>query len=130
LGYLNVLSLKKRFSYFVLIIGIIIIGLLSRKSVATPLWIGDILYALMMYFTVRFFFLQKKPLFICLLSLGICVAIEFSQLLHAGWINSIRATLPGRLILGQGFLWSDLVAYTVGATFGLTIDKTNRQGVT
>lgn len=112
---LNMLSLKKRLRYLILIIAIIITGLLSRKSIMIPLWIGDVLYALMMYFIVRFIFLQKTPKFIFLLSLSICIAIELSQLLHAEWINTIRATLPGRLILGQGFLWSDLLTYAMGA---------------
>jgi hypothetical protein len=119
------LFLKKRFRYFILIIAIIITGLLSRKSTMIPLWTGDVLYALMMYFIVRFIFLQKSSRLIFLLSLSICVAIELSQLLHADWINTIRATLPGRLILGQGFLWSDLTAYAVGAALGLLIDKTS-----
>jgi hypothetical protein len=115
--------LKKRFHYFILIIAIIITGLLSRKSAVVPLWTGDILYALMMYFVVHFIFLKKEAKFVFLLSLSICVTIELSQLLHADWINTVRATLPGRLILGQGFLWSDLAAYTVGAALGLLIDK-------
>jgi hypothetical protein len=106
-----------------LIAAIIIIGLLSRKNTFIPLWIGDVFYALMMYFIVRFLFLQKRPLFVYSLSLGICIVIELSQLLHTDWINTIRATLTGRLILGQGFLWSDLAAYAVGAALGLLIDK-------
>lgn len=120
---INKLSLKKRFHYFILIAAIIIIGLLSRKNTFIPLWIGDVFYALMMYFIVRFLFLQKRPLFVYSLSLGICIVIELSQLLHTDWINTIRATLTGRLILGQGFLWSDLAAYAVGAALGLLIDK-------
>lgn len=120
------LFLKTRLHYFLLVIAIIITGLLSRKSTLIPLCVGDMLYALMMYFIVRFIFIRRKPLFICLLSFGICTAIECSQLLHAGWIDAIRNTLPGRLILGQGFLWSDLTAYAVGAIFGLVIDIINR----
>jgi len=40
--------------------------------------------------------------------------VELSQLYQGDWINGVRGTLPGRLILGQGFLWSDLIAYAVG----------------
>jgi hypothetical protein len=121
------LFLKKRFRYFILIVAIIAAGLLSRRSTLIPLWIGDMLYALMMYFIMRFLFLLRKPMFIFLLSLSICVAIEISQLLHADWINNIRATLPGRLILGQGFLWSDLIAYATGGVFGIAIDTIIRR---
>jgi len=31
----------------------------------------------------------------------------------------VRGTLPGRLVLGAGFLWSDLVCYTAGVLLGL-----------
>jgi hypothetical protein len=121
------LSLKTRLHYFILIIAIIITGLLSRRSSLIPLWAGDALYALMMYFIVRFILLGKRSLVVCLLSLGTCIAIECSQLFHAAWIDTIRKTLPGRLILGQGFLWSDLAAYATGAIFGLAIDTIYRR---
>ncbi len=42
------------------------------------------------------------------------VAIECSQLYHAPWIDSIRATTPGALVLGSGFLWSDIACYAAG----------------
>ena len=41
--------------------------------------------------------------------------VEFSQLYQAPWINQRRHTVPFNFILGQGFLWSDLVAYAIGA---------------
>jgi len=44
--------------------------------------------------------------------------IEMSQLYQAEWINNIRHTTLGGLILGQGFLWSDIVAYTAGVIIG------------
>jgi hypothetical protein len=42
---------------------------------------------------------------------------------QADWINKLRATWPGHMILGQGFLWSDLVAYTLGVAMRLIVDK-------
>jgi hypothetical protein len=42
------------------------------------------------------------------------VAIECSQLYHSPWIDSIRATTPGSLVLGSGFLWSDIACYAAG----------------
>ena len=39
---------------------------------------------------------------------------ELSQLYQAAWINQIRATTIGRLVLGSAFSWLDLLAYTVG----------------
>ncbi len=50
------------------------------------------------------------------------VAIELSQLYHAPWIDSIRQTTLGGLILGFGFLWSDLACYAVGVVLGVLVD--------
>jgi len=48
------------------------------------------------------------------LSLAFSYCIEISQLYHDTWIDAIRGTTLGALVLGHGFLWSDIVAYTVG----------------
>ena len=50
------------------------------------------------------------------------VAIELSQLYHAHWIDSIRHTTLGGLILGFGFLWSDLACYAVGVGIGVIVE--------
>ncbi len=115
--------MKERSRYLALITGIIILGLLSRKTSIVPAWTGDMLYALMMFFIIRVLFIRKKIRFVFLLSLGICFAIECSQLYQAGWINALRDTLPGHLVLGQGFLWSDLIAYMAGALLGAAIEQ-------
>jgi hypothetical protein len=44
--------------------------------------------------------------------------VEISQLYHAPWIDSIRQTALGGLVLGFGFLWTDLVCYSVGIFIG------------
>lgn len=72
------------------------------------------LYAIMIYFLVRFLFPKARTKTTFLISLLICYIIETLQLYQADWIVSIRATTLGRLILGQGFLWSDILAYTFG----------------
>ncbi|WP_330362501.1 ribosomal maturation YjgA family protein [[Clostridium] dakarense] len=46
-----------------------------------------------------------------------------SQLYQANWINNIRATTLGGLVLGHGFLWEDLVSYSIGMLLGVVIDK-------
>ena len=42
--------------------------------------------------------------------------IEISPLVRIDWLDTIRPTRLGTLLLGRGFLWSDLVAYTVATT--------------
>jgi ABC-type Fe3+-siderophore transport system permease subunit len=114
---------KSRATYFILIVVTIVIGLLSRHYSFIPAFIGDILWALMVYFMVRFIFINKSNRFTILASAGFCYAIEFSQLYKAPWIDSLRQTLFGRLVLGSTFLWSDLLCYTVGIILGVLVDK-------
>ncbi|PBJ12320.1 DUF2809 domain-containing protein [Flavobacterium sp. ACN6] len=106
--------MKSRIYYFIIFITTILLGILSRKIPFVPLLIGDFLYAFMIYFLVRVFLPYKKALLIAFLSLAICYCIEFLQLYQADWIVELRKTLFGRYVLGQGFLWSDIAAYTLG----------------
>ncbi|MFH6963481.1 DUF2809 domain-containing protein [Flavobacterium plurextorum] len=114
---------KTRIQYSVLFLTVILLGILSRKISFIPLWIGDFLYAIMIYFLVRILFTHKKAIFIIIYSLLICYSIEFLQLYQSDWIIALRKTLFGRYILGQGFLWSDILAYTFGITFIFLIEK-------
>src|ERR1700761_463904 len=111
--------LKSRIYYFCLITITIIIGLLSRHFTFIPLFIGDILWATMVYFIVRFLFISKTIKFVVLISLLFCFCIEFSQLYKAQWIDNLRHTLFGRLVLGDTFLWGDLLSYTGGVIIGI-----------
>ncbi|BES64364.1 DUF2809 domain-containing protein [Gottschalkiaceae bacterium SANA] len=92
----------------------ILLGLASRAITFVPLWIGDALYGILIFFMVKFIHVKKTNRTVAAMSLLLCYLIEFSQLYQAQWIKQIRRTIPGKLILGQGFLWSDLLAYTVG----------------
>lgn len=114
---------KIRIYYFLLFVFIIFLGILSRKISFIPLWIGDFLYAVMIYALVRIFFPVKKALLIVLLSLLICYSIEFLQLYQGEWMIELRKTLFGRYVLGQGFLWSDILAYTFGIITAFIIEK-------
>ena len=113
--------------YLILTIITIILGLLSRKVQGLPQIIssysGDALWALMVFFLFSFLFNKKSTIFILVISIIFSYGIEISQLYHAPWIDSIRATTLGGLILGFGFLWSDLICYTVGIVIGAIIDK-------
>lgn len=66
---------------------------------------------------------DRSPLFNLIGALLISYLVEVSQLWHPAFLETIRATRIGGLILGYGFLWSDLLCYTVGAflCFGVQI---------
>ena len=57
-----------------------------------------------------------------MLALVFSLMIEVSQLYHAPWIDASANALGG-LVLGFGFVWSDLVCYLVGVGFGVFIER-------
>ncbi len=104
------------------------IGLLSRlEGVATPYFFqrygGDTIWAALVYIGFATLFTQTKPLYIALFSLFFAYGIEFLQLYQAPWITAIRSTKIGGLILGFGFLPSDLICYTVGVVAAYSLEK-------
>lgn len=115
--------LKSRIRYFLLIIVTIITGLLSRHYSVIPLFIGDVLWALMVYFIMRFIFIGASIKTVTIYSLLFCYAIEFSQLYKAPWIDNLRHTLFGGLVLGDAFLWGDLLSYSIGILIGILVDR-------
>lgn len=120
--------MNKRIIYAIIILVTICLGLFVRaKQRFFPelinLYLGDILYAFMMCYIVSFIIVDAKNHVRAFIAFIIFFCIEVLQLYQADWINNIRATLPGRLILGSGFLWSDLLAYTIGVTAAFIFEK-------
>jgi len=125
---LNSQSRNMRIVYLITIIITIFLGLASRKwSLSLSPFVaqnaGDVLWAIMIYFGFRFLLVQKSTLTAILLSFLFSFSIEFSQLYQEDWINQIRATTLGALILGKGFLIEDLIRYTVGILIAAVLDK-------
>lgn len=123
----NLSTKRNRTLYLILIISTMLLGLASRKfSYLLPSFIadysGDTLWALMVYFLICFIFSEYSILQVAIISLAFSFLIEFSQLYQAGWINAVRHTKIGGLVLGFGFLWSDLLCYTAGVFIGILTD--------
>ena len=116
---------RRRLIYIFLVITTIVIGLLSRADFIPKLiypYLGDVLYALMVFFLLGLLFPSMPSIKLTLFAIIICFLIELSQLYQADWINAIRNTRFGGLLLGYGFLWSDLISYFIGGLLGLTIE--------
>lgn len=77
----------------------------------------------MIYTLVRILLVNKNALYIIITSLLICYCIEFLQLYQGNWMIELRKTLFGRYVLGQGFLWEDILAYTFGILFIFLLEK-------
>lgn len=111
------------FLYFILSIVTLVCGLFSRsKTLPLPDFIvtygGDTLWALMVYWIFCLAFPKTKTVYLFIATVFFSYSIEFSQFYQAPWINSIRNTTLGGLILGFGFLISDLVCLFIGALIG------------
>ncbi|BBO35954.1 putative membrane protein YjgA [Lacipirellula parvula] len=83
---------------------------------------GDALWATMVYWLASIAWPHARTTTLAVIAYGVSFAVELSQLYHAPWIDSIRATRLGALALGHGFLWSDLVCYAVGVALASLID--------
>jgi hypothetical protein len=86
-------------------------------------YLGDALWALMIFQFAAIVFPTRKTLQIAIYSLIFCYLIEISQLYHVPWIDAIRNTRLGGLVLGFGFLWTDIMAYSIGIGFGVLVEK-------
>lgn len=106
-------------------------GLGSRAvASALPWWLaknaGDALYATMVFFGIGFVAPGTRTSSAAAIALVFCAAIEFSQAYHAPWLDAVRDTLPGRLVLGQGFHAFDLVCYAIGVALGAALELASR----
>ena len=102
---------------FTPIIGIILlipIGLISRRIGWIPSETGDALWAMMIFCLWRIVLHNKKLPTVAIVSLAHCYLVEFSQMITWRWLVSFRQTFIGHMMLGQGFLWIDLLAYSIG----------------
>lgn len=109
--------------YAALAVAVVAAGLLCRASFI-PLppvlskYGGDALWALMVFVGFGFLFPRASTLTVALLALTFAWGVEFSQFYHALWIDAVRATIPGKLVLGNTFNWPDLPAYALGIALG------------
>lgn len=114
---------KRQFKYVVATIITILLGIFSRKLSFLPAETGDALYAVMIFFLLSSIFTQQPSYKIAVYAWLVCCAIEISQLYQAAWLQAIRATKIGALVLGHGFLWVDIFAYAVGVTMAFMVSK-------
>ncbi|NQX03098.1 DUF2809 domain-containing protein [bacterium] len=114
---------RNRVLYAGLALAVIAAGLLWRASFM-PLppvvskYGGDALWALMGFVGLGFLLPRAPTRVVALLALTTSWGVEFSQLYHAPWIDAVRATRPGHLVLGSTFNWPDLPAYAAGVALG------------
>ncbi len=119
--------IRTRFATIIAATVVVFAGLASRRyrgqlPAFLAEYAGDTMWALMVFLLVSAV-LAGRPLMVrAAIALGLSFLVEISQLYHAPWIDSIRQTTLGGLVLGFKFLWSDLICYSVGIPTGVVAE--------
>lgn len=120
-----------RLSYALGCAGGVACGLVSRRYGAVfpefvATYAGDTLWAATVMLGLGLISPSARPARKACLAIGISFTVELSQLIHTPWLDTLRRTTPGALLLGRGFLWSDLACYVTGVVLGLGFDGLRR----
>ncbi len=119
---------RSRPAYALAVTLVIGIGLLWRsKLLPLPQFVakygGDSLWALVVFLCFGFAFPRGSTIRLALVAVGFSWSVEFLQLYHAPWIDGIRSTRLGHLVLGNVFNLPDLLAYVVGVAVGVWAEQ-------
>jgi hypothetical protein len=85
--------------------------------------LGDVLWAMLVYLLIAFVWRRQAAWRIALATMLISIAVECSQLFHPPWLDAIRRTTLGGLVLGWGFAWGDFVAYALGVAICFALER-------
>lgn len=114
-------------TYLLIMVMLIAIGLPARTiQDQLPMWyvqyFGDYLWAMLLFFGFALAFQNVNTFKVAIITLLFTYSIEISQLFHPQWLEYLRSFKFFGLILGYGFLWSDILAYTLGISTGALIE--------
>ncbi|MET3804158.1 hypothetical protein ABIB25_001144 [Nakamurella sp. UYEF19] len=82
--------------------------------------VGDLLWATMVFFVVSAWWPGAGRWRCGAAALMVSYLVELTQLYRSPWLDLLRSTTAGHLILGSTFSFTDLAAYTVGVGAGIT----------
>jgi hypothetical protein len=119
--------ISARFVYFALAAGTIALGLWVHRGGAVPDVdardvLADAIWAGMIVWWVGAIAPGVTLMMRSALALGICFAVELSQLIHVPALDAVRQTTVGHLILGSGFDARDLASYAMGVAAATLLD--------
>ncbi len=118
---------RSRALYLALALAVVALGLASRRyRPALPPFVGayagDTLWAAMVYLLACACRPRARVATLAAGALLFAFGIEGAQLYHAPWIDAVRATRAGALVLGHDFVWSDLLCYAAGVLLAAAAD--------
>ena len=127
----NGIPKRSRLWYSLWIVLVIGAGLLWRSPLfhlppSIAKYGGSALWALLVFLLCGWLLPRTATTRLALLAITIACAVEVSQLYHAPWVDQIRRTRLGALVLGSVFNWPDIPAYALGVITGVFAERTVR----
>jgi hypothetical protein len=117
---------RARLTYLLLAALVIPLGL-GVRAVRLPADaggpLGDVLWAVELYLVLRALAPRLPPRRSAAVCLLLATLDEASQAIHTPWLDAIRATTLGHLLLGRGFVWLDLLWYALGTAAAWALDE-------
>jgi hypothetical protein len=118
---------RSRVLYLALALAVVALGLASRRyRPALPPFVGayagDTLWAAMVFLLAAALRNRARTAVLAAGALLFAFGVEAAQLYHAPWIDAVRATRAGALVLGHDFVWSDLLCYAAGVCLAAAVD--------
>lgn len=118
---------RNRITYFMcIIIAIILTIMIENYKNVLPLSIGNylenVLKALIIYLFIAFIFKKISAINISVISMLICSCFSISNLCEIPWVDNIKNTSIGLFILGNSFVYTDLICYLVGVILGFVLE--------
>jgi hypothetical protein len=118
--------IRRRMWVALALAGVVAAGVASRTVMAgVPLVgkeLGGVLWAAMFYLIAVLILPGLSPAAAATVAFAAAAGTEFSQLYKAPWIDGLRSTRGGGLLLGHAFAWKDIACYGVGAAAGWALD--------
>ena len=126
--------MQQRIRALAVVVAVIPIGLLARSMRSgadtstvggfLAAYTGDTLWPVMFYFIARFLFPAAKFGSLLAFAVSLTLGIEFLQLWQPGTLQWLRTKPVIGFILGNTFLWSDVICCLVGSMIAVLIDMT------
>ena len=102
---------------FIVVICITLIGFGSKfYNGPLKLWVNNSLSGMfyVIFWCLLIFLVNKSPLKIALIVFLFTTALEFLQCWHPPILEKIRSTFIGRTLIGNSFVWTDIIYYFTG----------------
>lgn len=120
--------INPRYLLFAIVLFVVevLIALYVRDSIVRP-YVGDYLVVIMIYCFVKAF-IKASPLKVAIGVLLFSYMIEFLQYFNFLEAIELENNKVAKIVLGHGFEWMDLVAYTLGIGTVLLLEwRSNRK---